>query len=215
MIASNADKVDVSIKGTSTSIKVLSAEELEIKYRPLEFDYNKHKLLNSELKKLYTAITRARVNVWIFDEDKKKRAPMFDFLMKKGLVEIAKLEDGVTQHSFAEQSTAADWNNRGLYFYKKNLFKLAAKCAEKAGNNELNEKCIAKLQFVEALDYAKEWKFKRGRKSINDVYQRFKQSALLFVKSALYEEAKVCLRSAKQYYLYAMICEKQQQVCEK
>ena len=34
---------------------------------PLNFDPNLHKLLNSELKQLYTALTRARVNVWMFD----------------------------------------------------------------------------------------------------------------------------------------------------
>lgn len=56
--------------------------------RPLEFDPNQHKVLNSELKHLYTAVTRARVNVWIFDEDQEARSPMFEYFQALGLVMI-------------------------------------------------------------------------------------------------------------------------------
>ena len=44
-------------------------------------------MLNSELKYLYTALTRARVNVWLFDEDQMARAPMFEYFRAKGLVQ--------------------------------------------------------------------------------------------------------------------------------
>jgi ATP-dependent exoDNAse (exonuclease V) alpha subunit len=43
--------------------------------------------LNTELKLLYTAITRARANVWIFDEDEESRAPMFYYFQQRKLVE--------------------------------------------------------------------------------------------------------------------------------
>ena len=36
-------------------------------HRALAFDAEKHKCLESELKCLYTAITRARVNCWFVD----------------------------------------------------------------------------------------------------------------------------------------------------
>lgn len=54
--------------------------------RALKFDPNHHKVLNSELKHLYTAVTRARVNVWIFDEDNGNRAPMFEYFKARKLV---------------------------------------------------------------------------------------------------------------------------------
>lgn len=57
--------------------------------RPLTFDPKLHKVLNSELKQLYTAITRARVNVWIFDEDVEKRTPMFQYFTALGLVKTS------------------------------------------------------------------------------------------------------------------------------
>ena len=50
------------------------------------FDENKHKILNSVLKHLYTAVTRARTNVYIFDEDEEKRAPMFTYFKAHDLV---------------------------------------------------------------------------------------------------------------------------------
>lgn len=57
--------------------------------RALEFDTLKHKLLNSELKYLYTALTRARCNLWIYDEDKDKRAPMFSYFKARKLVRVS------------------------------------------------------------------------------------------------------------------------------
>lgn len=61
--------------------------------RPLNFDPNVHKVLNSELKHLYTALTRARVNVWIFDEDGEKRAPMFEYFKVRKLVKCMQVEE--------------------------------------------------------------------------------------------------------------------------
>ncbi|CAE1296780.1 unnamed protein product [Acanthosepion pharaonis] len=55
--------------------------------RPLAFNSNLHKILNSELKLLYTALTRARVNLWIFDADETNRAPMFDYFKTLKLVQ--------------------------------------------------------------------------------------------------------------------------------
>jgi len=49
-------------------------------------------VLNSELKYLYTALTRARVNVWIFDEDANARAPMFEYFRACHLVEVVTKE---------------------------------------------------------------------------------------------------------------------------
>lgn len=50
-------------------------------------------LLNGELKQLYTAITRARVNLWIFDEDRDKRAPAFKYFIKRKFVEVVKTDE--------------------------------------------------------------------------------------------------------------------------
>lgn len=66
--------------------------------RPLTFDPNRHKVLNSELKHLFTAVTRARVNVWIFDEDHDKREPMFEYFKARKLIRnitSAEVDNGI------------------------------------------------------------------------------------------------------------------------
>lgn len=50
-------------------------------------------MLNGELKQLYTAITRARVNLWIFDEDHDKRAPAFKYFIKRKFVKVVKTDE--------------------------------------------------------------------------------------------------------------------------
>ena len=62
--------------------------------RPLDFDPEKHKILNSELKHLYTAVTRARVNIWIFDEDEEARKPMFEYFKALKFVQSVEVNDG-------------------------------------------------------------------------------------------------------------------------
>ena len=56
--------------------------------RPLVFDDRSHVLLSEELKHLYTALTRAKGNVVIFDSDPVKRAPFYYFLRRLGMARI-------------------------------------------------------------------------------------------------------------------------------
>lgn len=74
--------------------------------RPLAFDPNQHRVLNLELKHLYTAVTRARINVWIFDEDLDKRAPMFEYFKARNLtrnVTCVEVENGnLWKHTFLQ-----------------------------------------------------------------------------------------------------------------
>ena len=97
--------------------------------RPLEFDSNLHKVLNSELKHLYTALTRARVNVWIFDEDIDKRAPMFEYFKARKLVKhltVSEINEESKSHTctvFAEFLKARyfqlymSWNSPSVFEY--------------------------------------------------------------------------------------------------
>ena len=121
--------------------------------RPLKFESSKHRLLSSELKHLYTAITRARVNVWIFDENESRRAPLFDYFVASQLVSIVDqgaLDEGIGAYSFAKGSSAKDWTKQGHYFSKHRKWRLAAKCYSKAGNFRRESRCLALHCFDEA-----------------------------------------------------------------
>ena len=216
MIATKANEIDVQVEDSENGLQVIQPDKLNYEHRPLDFDYNKHKLLNSELKKLYTAITRARVNVWIFDEDKKKRAPMFDFLVKKKLVDVATLEDGAVRESFAEQSSQEEWQKRGNYFFSKGLWKLAMKCALKANDSSLKEKCEAKLRFDLVYRLAREEKQQKkgGKRALVTVHNQFKVCALHFFKCGLFVDAETSLRNASDHHTIALLYEKQRKVTE-
>ena len=58
----------------------VQGDDQDADLRPLAFDPLKHAILCEELKHLYTAITRAKNNVIIFDSNSKKRAPFFKYL---------------------------------------------------------------------------------------------------------------------------------------
>ena len=212
VIASNIENIEET-EESNFSLRVSLEEQLECETRALDFDYNKHKLLNSELKKLYTAITRARVNVWIFDEDKKKRAPIFEMFLKKNLVNVMKLEESShDQRVFAERSSEGDWRKQGHRFYEKCLWKLAMKCFESGRDEKMKGKCTAQLQGAYAEDLAREWKLKKKQKSISGVYEEFYKAAKIFLDNSLYEEAKVCLKNLKEWKYLGLMCEKQKQV---
>ena len=58
--------------------------------RPLIFDAAQHVVLSEELKHLYTAVTRAKNAVVIFDSNPKKRAPFFHYLRSLKLASVVK-----------------------------------------------------------------------------------------------------------------------------
>lgn len=107
----------------------------ESKPRPLEFDEKLHKSLSAELKYLYTAITRAKCNLWIYDSDKEARLSMFDYWHRRGLVKIIRLNEISEKDEsalFAATSTKEEWKKQGDYFRKKKLWEPAMKCYIKA-----------------------------------------------------------------------------------
>jgi superfamily I DNA/RNA helicase len=85
--------------------------------RPKEFDAQKDRCLESELKYLYVAITRARRNLWIFDQNEQKRAPIFELLRRCNLARLVQGMEG-SEQSFTVTSTPEEWKKSGDYFYK-------------------------------------------------------------------------------------------------
>jgi hypothetical protein len=53
-----------------------------------DFVPNKHNRLCSELKHLYTAVTRARKRLWFFDDNPQLREPMMRIWLAQGAVTV-------------------------------------------------------------------------------------------------------------------------------
>ncbi|OPL33891.1 hypothetical protein AM593_06298, partial [Mytilus galloprovincialis] len=79
--------------------------------RPLPFNPKQHKVLNSELKQLYTAITRARQNVWIFDKDKEQRKPMFEYFQALQLVDVVAEDQELLQENLHQENGSIKGKN--------------------------------------------------------------------------------------------------------
>ena len=186
----------------------IKEDELISTSRPLDFNCDKHKVLNSEFKFLYTAITRARVNVWFFDEDQEARSPMFEYFQKMDLVKVEsfKEDDESTKpltSMFAERSTKEEWFERGQYFYKKRLWKVAAKCFAIAGAECMMQRSNAHQQAEDA---------NRLRGQPREMKEEFLKAALQFLKCNMVEEAEICLHNAKQRCLLATLLKRTRKV---
>ncbi|XP_053381229.1 TPR and ankyrin repeat-containing protein 1-like [Mercenaria mercenaria] len=174
--------------------------------RPLEFDPNQHKILNYELKQLYTALTRARVNVWIFDEDKEKRSPMFEYFKARKLVksvEITELnEENLSNTIFVEKSSMQDWIQRGDYFLKKRLYSVATKCFRKGGDHK--KEMLAQANDRALVASRRRYKVKEFREMKAD----FLFAAEMYLKCEHLSEAAKCLGNAKEVKLATDLYEK-------
>ena len=92
--------------------------------RHLEFNSDQHKILETELKMLYTAITRARVNIFIAETNTDQSRPMFNYFQKRCVVDVLSKdanneEEGLSGvRIFGAMNTVEDWRNRGEYYLR-------------------------------------------------------------------------------------------------
>ena len=185
--------------------------------RPLEFDERQHKMLNSELKFLYTALTRAKCNLWIYDSDLNKRAPMFHYFQKRNLVKVVStdkshnIEQSNMQSMFAIVSTPDEWKRQGEYFKKKYLWDLAVVCFNKAGMPEL---------ACEAHAYSSVLLGNKHKSEPKKMREHFLSAAISFFKCLQLQQsakwikmAALCLFNAREYSLAASLFSRIGQVC--
>ena len=191
---------------SSTGLAEITEESAAVqRSRPLEFDPEKHKVLNSEFKYLYTAITRARVNVWFFDEDKEARAPVFDYFRRLDLVHVVALSDneqgtGQLTSMFAAKSTPEEWRKGGLRFYKKRLWVAAIQCFTFAGDILMLQKSQAQQQAAEAI--------KLRFTNRQQMRGEFLHAGESFLKCGMHDEAEICLNNSQEWILLAKLYEK-------
>ncbi|XP_004857941.1 TPR and ankyrin repeat-containing protein 1 isoform X1 [Heterocephalus glaber] len=169
--------------------------------RSLTVNPEMYKLLNGELKQLYTAITRARVNLWIFDENLEKRAPAFKYFIRRGFVQVVKTDENkdFDDSMFVKTSTPEEWIEQGEYYAKHQCWKVAAKCYQKGGAFE-------KEKLALAHNTALNMKSKK-------VSPKQKQLEYLGLAKTYLEcnEPKLslkCLSYAKEFQLSAQLCER-------
>ena len=189
---------------SATGIAEIQVDKSDCKARPLEFNPDQHKILVSEFKYLYTALTRARVNVWLFDESEEARAPMFEYFQKRGVV-VVKQKDSIAslEGKFAQKSDKDKWKKQGHSLYDKGLWKAASKCFAMADEEIWVKKCEAYEQASIAATLKSE-----PRKSRIE----FANAAKLFLQINMKDEAEKCLINAQERVLLAELHEKSKNV---
>lgn len=126
--------------------------------RDLIFDSDEHKILEGELKMLYTAITRSRVKVFIAETDQNSYGKaMFNYWRRRRLVEESGAGDEI--QIMGKTNTRQEWADRGAYYYRmakgwvsdqsSAALRLAVKCFEKGGEIEKRDQAKAYLAFAE------------------------------------------------------------------
>ncbi len=102
--------------------------------RDLAFDERHHKSLNSELKFLYTAITRAKCNLWMFESSRSKKAePILEYWHKRNAMKRATV--GTVKQNFLSPSTSSDsdWREQGDALRRRHIWSEACFCYARAG----------------------------------------------------------------------------------
>ena len=133
-------------------------------------DINQYSIVCNELKQLYTAITRPRNKLIIFDDNFEKREILTQYWSKLELVEVIsketldKIQDiqenvefkGAKEYnifkSILRKTSNEEWKTQGLKMMKHKYYEQAIKCFEKAGETSLLKRAQA---FHEADDATK------------------------------------------------------------
>jgi len=184
------------INSENNGIRMESFESMEGgggKNRPLEFEEGKYTILESELKALYCALTRARINIWIVDFDKEKRKPAFRWFIDGGLAHVITKETSATLSTVghSDKTSAVSFQKRGLHFLSiafahekpEGLLEAAATCFRKAGANDLFEFVKARLAYHQAME------------SYHDFTKNKVKKLSARIDYEMLEAAKLCLQS--------------------
>ncbi len=175
------------------------------------FDESQHKILNAELKYLYTAITRAKCNLWIYDNS-KNFSPIFEYWRKKELISVIHIGDETNKDfvkALSAKSSLEDWKSQGDYFKKTGHWEQAMKCYQNAMKHYPEAKCSHLEQEVKAYYFLQRVPASHMDNSHQETRNAlYLQAAHAFLKSSQFqhnhlflENAAKCLVKVKNYSL--------------
>ncbi|XP_074006564.1 TPR and ankyrin repeat-containing protein 1 isoform X1 [Numenius arquata] len=199
IISSYAPDVDVQV-GSKLLVE-MPLEDATGMQKRTPFNIEMYKMLNGELKQLYTAITRARVNLWIFDEDSDKRAPAFKYFIKREFVQVVKADEkkDLDDSMFAKTSTPEEWIAQGDYYAKHQFWEVAAKCYQKGGAAEKSKLALAHDAVL---------KVHSKKSSPREKQTEYMTLAKTYLECGEPKLSLKCLFQSKEFRLCAELCKK-------
>uniref|UniRef100_A0A8C2TV57 Tetratricopeptide repeat and ankyrin repeat containing 1 n=1 Tax=Coturnix japonica TaxID=93934 RepID=A0A8C2TV57_COTJA len=200
IISSYTPDSDVQV-GSKLLIEMPLEDVTATQKRPTSFNVEMYKMLNGELKQLYTAITRARVNLWIFDENSDKRAPAFKYFIKRGFVQVVKTDENkdLDDSMFAKTSSPEEWIAQGDYYAKHQFWEVAAKCYQKGGAAEKSKLALAHDAVL---------KVHSKKSSPREKQMEYMTLAKTYLECGEPKLSLKCLFQSKEFQLCAELCKK-------
>ncbi|KAI9334519.1 hypothetical protein DFJ73DRAFT_852992 [Zopfochytrium polystomum] len=154
-----------------------------------EFDSQKHSVLSTELKILYTAITRARSRLWLWDSDKNKRMPLFKFWSEQNL--IATSDDAEASKFRANShSTPDEWNAQGRLLFENGRYEDALasfKNGLKAANVNSSSKSVY-ICLCEAYIHRLEAQKEQAGQKLDRASKLFRKAGMSFMEAYSYNK---------------------------
>ena len=174
------------------------------------FDHSTHTLLCSELKHLYVAVTRAKKNLYIFDQDIEMIFPMLRFWRSSGLIDIVKLRES-EQMGIAAKTTPEEWRKQGINMLRNSYFAQAKHCFKNSGSEELYQRADAFDKANEAslllkkINHPTVWTFEGQGvdpwlNPTNELLKEEKKAFAMFLEAAKVFEAIGCQKYAARCY---------------
>ncbi|KFV47944.1 TPR and ankyrin repeat-containing protein 1, partial [Gavia stellata] len=199
IISSYTPDLDVQV-GSKLLIE-MPLEDTTGMQKRIPFNVEMYKMLNGELKQLYTAITRARVNLWIFDEDSDKRAPAFKYFIKREFVQVVKANENkdLDDSMFAKTSTPEEWIAQGDYYAKHQFWEVAAKCYQKGGAAEKSKLALAHDAVL---------KVHSKKSNPREKQMEYMTLAKTYLECGEPKLSLKCLFQSKEFRLCAELCKK-------
>eukprot|EP00741_Cyanophora_paradoxa_P017928 tig00021036_g17312.t1 len=164
------------------------------------------RVLASELKHLYTAVSRARTNVWILEEDEERGRPMLDLFAAAGVARLWGKEEEQESEAAAQrprpptqESSPEEWAARGREYLARGLYDAAARAFENARDAKGGERARALGAVARAAAVA-------GEKPRQKLYR---EAAGLFAAAGEAVSAARCLYSAGDFAKAAAAFEKE------
>ncbi|KAM6546615.1 hypothetical protein CsatB_027351 [Cannabis sativa] len=162
------------------------------------FDVATHRLLCSELKQLYVAITRTKRRLLFYENGDCDgfSNPIYNYWEKLCLVQYQTLD-----HSFVEKiqehSTKEEWMSSGKEYFIKKKYKAAKECFRKAGETLLEQQAEAFFLRASAQNICS-YDFDRAKKYLH-------KAAVIFKSIGMFEQAVQCFYDSKNYEMAGSI----------
>jgi hypothetical protein len=97
------------------------------------------------------AITRAKGNIWLFDQSTSKRQPWLKIWLHLNFIDfVDEVTKDLLQQPLAKKSSKEEWQKRGIEFFERKNFVMARRCFAMSGDIRREKHALALETCIKA-----------------------------------------------------------------